>query len=170
MKRLFFLLTVLLALALGACQGSPPVPEETETPPPAPTASESTETPSADPAAPEATATPDDYPAQPTASAPESGYPAAPEESAPPSAYPPGEPVWVLRPLGEQCAEESTFEYASLEEAVSALEEADVNVLASETVSLMVCEACGCPTSDHYRVQIMGEDVETVRSMGWRTE
>jgi len=166
MKRHFILLSVLLALALGACQSSPAL-EETEPPP---QASESTETPAAAPDAPEGTATPGSYPAQPTASSPESGYPVAPEESAPSSAYPAGEPVWMLRPLGEQCADESTFAYASLREAVSAIEDAGVNVLSSEMVELMVCQACGCPTSEHYRVQILGEDVQTVRSLGWRTE
>lgn len=170
MKRIYILLSIALGLGLGACQGSSPVPEETEAPPAPPTASESTETPSAAPAAPEETATPNDYPAQPTASSPESGYPAAPEEAAPSAAYPPGEPVWVLYPLGEQCADESTFAYASLQEAVSALEDAGVNVLSSETVDLMVCQACGCPTSEHYRIQILGEDVQTIRSLGWRTE
>lgn len=168
MKRLIFLLSVLLVMVLGACQSSAPAPAETEAPPAAPTASEGTETPA--PAAPEATATPDEYPAQPTASAPESGYPPAPEEAAPSAAYPPGEPVWIVRPLGTQCEDESTFAYASLEEAVSALEEAGVDVLSSETVDLMVCQACGCPTSEHFRVQVLGEDVQSIRSMGWQTE
>jgi len=45
MKRFFFLLSLVLALTLGACQGGSPAPEETEAPPAAPTASEATETP-----------------------------------------------------------------------------------------------------------------------------
>ena len=170
MTRFFFLLNLVLALMLGACRASSPAPEETEAPPAAPTASEATGTPAAAPATPEATADPASYPAEPTASPPESGYPPPSEESPPSAAYPADEPVWVVRPRGEQCADESTFEYTSLREAVSALEDAGVNVLSSETVNLMVCEACGCPTSEHYRVEISGEDVPSVRSLGWRTE
>ena len=107
---------------------------------------------------------------QPTAASPEAGYPPPSEESAPPAAYPADEPVWIVRPRGEQCADESSFEYASLRDAVSALEEAGVTVLSSESVEFMVCQACGCPTSEHYRIEILGEDVETIRSLGWRTE
>lgn len=157
MKRFYLLLSTLLILALGACQSSAPAPEM-------PTSA------SEEPAG---TATPGSYPARPTASSSESGYPAEPEEpaeSAPAAAYPPGEPVWVIRPVGEQCADESTFAYGSLQEAVSALEEAGANVLSSESVDLMVCQACDCPTSEHYRVQILGEDVQTVRSLGWTAE
>lgn len=168
MKRHYVLLSTLLALALGACQSAAPAPEGTEPPPASPTTSEMVETPSSAAPVPERTATPGDYPARPTTAASESAYPAAPEESAPPSAYPADEPVWVVFPQGEQCADEST--YTSLSEAVSALEEAGVNVISSETVELMVCQACGCPTSEHYRVQISGEDVPTVRSLGWTVE
>lgn len=172
MKRFFFLLSILMALVLVACQGSSPAPEGTETPPPAPTTSEATgiiPTPASE--EPAETATPSSYPARPTTSSPESGYPPEElEESAPPPAYPPGEPVWVVRPVGEQCADESAFAYDSLQEAVSALEEAGVTILSSESVALMVCEACGCPTSEHYRVQVSGEDVRTARSLGWTTE
>lgn len=174
MKRFFFLLSALLVVALSACQGNSPAPEvATETPPPARATSAATEMPASTPEEPAATATPDNYPARPTASSPETGYPEAPEEpdeSAPSAAYPPGEPVWVIRPVGEQCADEGTFDYASLQEAVSALEEAGVNVLSSESVDLMVCEACGCPTSEHYRAQVSGEDVATARSFGWTME
>ena len=108
-------------------------------------------------------------PARPTVTSIPEGYP-APTEPALPEAYPAGATVWVLRPLGEQCVDPETYEYAEVDEAVAALEAAGVEVVASETVSLVVCEACDCPTSEHFRAQIAAEDLATAETLGWYRE
>ena len=111
----------------------------------------------------------DGYPAPPlpTPTSPPDGYP-APEAAAAtprPGAYPAaGDVIWIVRPMGEQCADPA---YDSLEEAVAALEAAGVSVSASEMTSLAVCQACGCPTSEHFRAQIDAEDLDKATGLGW---
>jgi len=95
------------------------------------------------------------------------GYP-APPTLAPPTAYP--EPiegsVWVLFPVGEQCAD-GTGRYEDLATAVAALTAAGVPVQDSEVAELIVCASCGCPTSAHYRLEIDAIYLETVKSLEW---
>lgn len=105
----------------------------------------------------------------------EEAYPSLPEPTAPAAGYPaPGEGVesatetWVVLPAGEQCAD--SLAYPSSDSAVATLEEAGVELLAVEETELLVCEACGCPTSTHYRVLISNEDLATAISFGWRPE
>lgn len=143
MRKLSLLLLLLIAFLLAACNGDTPE-EEQPTPRATPTVEEQS-----DP-------TPDDgYPAEPT-TAPDAGYPAEVAEG------------WVIRPAGEQCAE--NLAYPSSDSAVADLEAAGVELLAVEETELTVCEACGCPTSAHYRVLISGDDIPTALSLGWQLE
>jgi hypothetical protein len=73
--------------------------------------------------------------------------------------------VWVVHPLGTQC-EDGRF-YDSVDAAVSALTEADIDVLRGTTTDLNVCLACGCPTSTHYRLHIAEDDLPTAERLGW---
>lgn len=157
MIRQFLLATVILVAAV-ACGGNV---EETAVP--APTAT----VPAATVTVPAATATSASYPVP------------SPEPTLQLTAYPPPTPVpdpypdgtvSILRPWGSQCEDESTFTYANLDEAVDALASEGVEVLEAETVGLMVCEACGCPTSEHFRVLIQADDLATAQPLGWTQE
>lgn len=107
--------------------------------------------------------------AEPLPGSPDSsGYPAPPPATPAPESYPEGTLFWMIHPVGLQC-EESPI-YPQIEDAISALEEQGVEVLRSEPVSMLVCEACGCPTSEHYRVQIEAGDLETAIAIGWTRE
>ncbi len=146
MKKRSLLIMILFALLLAACNGD--APEEEEEPIARPT-------PTTDVVAP----TPDSEaypPARPQPTAPADGYPAADAQG------------WVIRPVGEQCAD--TLAYPTSDSAVADLEAAGVEILAVEETELLVCEACGCPTSAHYRVLVSGEDLPTAYSLGWQRE
>jgi hypothetical protein len=67
--------------------------------------------------------------------------------------------------MGLQC-EEAIF--PDLSAAISSLEEAGIAVVAAEEIGLGVCEACGCATSEHFRVQINVEDLDRALEMGWQ--
>lgn len=112
------------------------------------------------------------YPARPTPTPFPEGYPdpASLEPTPEPTGYPADMEVWIVRPLGQQCVDPSTYEFEDLEAAVQSLTEADVEVLSSEEVTKPVCEACDCSTSEHYRVQIRAEDLSIAQSMGWFQE
>ena len=156
------LLTLIAALLLVACGGS----ENDETP-----ADESQDTflpvvPNADsdedqPASPDL---PSDYPAPATVA---SGYPEPSVPTATPDPYPSGNLI-MIRPMGEQCAPTSDFE--SAQEAVDELEGQGIKVLEYEEVDLIVCSACGCPTSEHIRVTLDPADMAQAQSLGWRRE
>lgn len=157
MRLLYIMLAIFGLLSLGACGasvGETPTLESGEATATAPVISTD-----AYPAQPTPTAIPEDYPA-----------PVTPEATAEPTAYPADKEVWIVRPLGQQCVDPSTYEYADLEAAVASLTEADVEVLASEEVTRPVCEACDCSTSEHFRVQIRAEDLALTQSMGWFEE
>jgi hypothetical protein len=116
--------------------------------------------------------------------------PVEPEAYPPPSdsdsdAYPPPPPtpaqesypdpesaatdlIWVIRPVGEQCAAET--DYADLQAAVADLIAIGVHVETSETIDLIVCQACGCPTSAHFRAQIPASDFSDAEQLGWLQE
>lgn len=158
MKPITFLTAALLFM-LAACSGGPQ-PDPTATSPSAPT----------EPAGAAPTDTPQGYPAAPAPTEAPGDYPAAPTQAAAPNGYPADMPVWVLLPLGEQCVDPETYEYADLQAAVGALEDVGVEVMASETVELGVCEACDCPTSEHFRVQIQAQDLAGAESLGWSRE
>ena len=145
-KHSLLIIFLLFALLLAACNGNGGVEEAEPTPRPTPTTGET------------APPTPEEgYPAQPT-DPPVSGYPV--EEV--------GAEGWVVRPAGEQCAE--SLAYPSAESATADLEAAGITILAVEETELLVCEACGCPTSAHYRVLVSAEDLPTALSLGWQHE
>lgn len=113
------------------------------------------------PPPPTATPYPENYPVPPTPP-PHNPYPAAET----------GESgvVWILHPLGMQCADTSTFKYANQQAARADLTAAGITVSQMETVELMVCQACDCPTSTHYRAQINGADLNKAIALGWTAE
>jgi hypothetical protein len=111
------------------------------------------------------------YPAAPLPSEPLApGYPAQPPAIIPGQSAYPGEGVWILRPLGIQCEDETQPGYADLDETVETLTNAGITVLASEETYLMVAAMCGAPTSAHYRVQIDPADLDQALAMGWTRE
>lgn len=143
MKK-YTLLLLMIAFLLAACNGNATEENPTQPPRPTPTVEESTPAPD------------DGYPpAQPTAPAPE--YPAEAATEG-----------WVIRPAGEQCAD--TLAYPDSNSAVTDLEQAGIEILAVEETELLVCEACGCPTSAHYRVLLAAGDIPTAISLGWQVE
>jgi len=50
------------------------------------------------------------------------------------------------------------------------LEEKGVTVFKSEPFGMAVCEACGCPTSEHYRINIDANDLVKAVALGWNRE
>lgn len=171
-RRFYYLwLFILMAALLAAC--GPPAPETEEMTEPAPTApgeEEETEP------QPRPTITPDPnmvdeeegeagYPAQPATAVPQEGYPAqAPTVDPYPNA---DEFVWVRRPAGEQCADADPLEMG---EAMATLADEGIRVREQTSVELAVCQACGCPTSLHFRAQIAPEDVSRAVELGWEPE
>lgn len=160
-KRMIILIFSLCLLLLAACNG----PEEPNANDPTPFISPSlTPIPTTDPAYPGPqvvnTPPPAAYPIQPT--------PALVQPNAYPGAD--GETMWVVRPLGQQCVDPSTYTYPDLSTAVAALTNAGITVLSSEEIALMVCEACDCPTSEHFRVLINNSDYAAAQTLGWVAE
>jgi hypothetical protein len=156
-KRFLLLLTGLLTFLLAACNSGNVEPEATlPVPPPSLTPAATTGPSYPGPVA--NTPIPDGYPF-PTAPAAPVGYPDAAANL-----------IWVIRPLGQQCVDPATYIYPDLSTAISALTDAGVAVLASEEIAMMVCEACDCPTSEHFRVQIYSADLAKVEPLGWIAE
>lgn len=160
MKRMDIVLLLCLLMLLGACQSAP---QETATPPAGDDIEDST------PASPP---TGEAYPAQPSPTPRDADYPAPepPATQGPPTAYPPDMALWIIRPLGEQCADPASYAYQNIDEAATALEEAGVEVLETAEVTLAVCTACDCPTSEHFRAQIRAQDLAVAQELGWRQE
>jgi hypothetical protein len=102
-----------------------------------------------------------DYPdpPPPPPESPPSGYDAYPETS---------NTVWILFPVGEQCSDESR--YVDLVTAVADLTAAGITVYESEVTELIVCSACGCPTSAHFRVSIDANQLATAEELRWEVE
>ena len=121
-------------------------------------------------AAPESAPTEEAYPIPVPSPVPiDEGYPAVPPTSPPPSPYPvTGDPVWVLHPVGEQCSDETV--YPDETTAVAALTAAGITVYESEVTELIVCSACGCPTSAHYRISIDSGQLGAARALNWTVE
>jgi hypothetical protein len=172
MKKLILLLILLAAVALTGCFGDdeeatgepgedvPVLPVAT----PAESGSDGTDDgdePGSDgyPGPPEEPGYP--APLLPTAISP--GYPApSPEATSDP--YPGGFAIFT-QPAGLQC-EEPLF--ADMDAAVAQLKEAGIEVHEISRLDLMVCEACGCPTSVQFRVLIDPADVAAALRLGWQ--
>lgn len=163
MRYLNIMLAMVGMIVLSACG-----PQAAETPAP-PSGGQPTIT-TAAPATDEA------YPAQPPTPTPVTAeeYPGpasnTPQPTSEPTAYPADKEVWVVRPLGQQCVDPATYEFADLDAAMQSLEEAGVEVLASEEVIRPVCQACDCSTSEHFRVQLLARDLAVAESLGWFQE
>jgi hypothetical protein len=91
-------------------------------------------------------------------------YPLIDEPWSTPDPYPDGVAI-IIHPAGEQCAE--TLIYPDLDSAVNILEDAGVTVVDSEQFEQVVCQACGCPTSQYYRLQIEPESLSKAMALGW---
>ncbi len=76
-----------------------------------------------------------------------------------------GEYIWMSVPMGEQCAESMT--YPTMQDAVWVLQGEGIGVFNQRTEDLMVCSACGCPTSTHYSMQILATDQAAAEELGW---
>ncbi len=109
------------------------------------------------------------YPVLPTPTLSPAGY-AVPTQPPPLNAYPEatGTLVWILKPVGEQCAE--TPATPDLQTAVADMVAFGIPVVASEVVELPVCTACGCPTSAHFRMQIDTGYLGNATALGWVAE
>jgi hypothetical protein len=118
-----------------------------------------------------ATDAPEAYPSQPTAVPQTDGYPAPAAPVATIDPYPGAVDgfIWMLLPVGVQC-EDDASPYTDLQDALAGLTAVSVQTGQSEITELMVCTACGCPTSAHYRVQVSIEDVGAAQSLGWKRE
>ena len=170
MKKLMLAIILLAAVTLVACAvdtddeatGEPALPGTTST-------AAGSDNSVADPDAPVSTGIPgsdgypgpDDNSALPATALP-AGYPVpsrAPTRDPYPSSY-----AILIRPAGVQCEDPL---YADMDAAVADLKSAGVKVHEVSQVELMVCQACGCPTSNHYRVRIEPLDLETALTLGW---
>ena len=163
MKKCLTFFSLLLMVILAACTSGNQEPTEE----PAATASPALKT-----VPPKATdigpITPVPYPppredaGYPAPALPE-GYP-APELQATIDPYPGGFAV-IQHPAGVQCEDPL---YPDLDSAIAALEEAGIKTNKAEVIEMMVCTACGCPTSTHYRVLIAPIDLNEALSLGWQ--
>ena len=165
-------LILLIAFVLGACQStqdpeptSEPTEEIPDSPPPtlpsllpAPTRDEAYPAPTTAGAYPG----PDQQTPIPTATFP-AGYPEPPTPLPTIDPYP-GGVAEILIPAGIQC-EDPVFN--SLEEAIATLDENGISVLSSGQEELLVCTACNCPTSLHYKATIPPEELPAARALGW---
>lgn len=186
MKRLLWLLAVTLWLTAVSCS---PATVDEESPDETPSDSDGgglIEAPEAEPDIfPRSTLTPPPVgePSEPeTAPSSDAGYPAPPPAPTLPEGYeiptpPPslspypeatGTLIWILKPVGEQCAE--TPATPDLQTAVADLIALGIPVEASEMVDLIVCSACGCPTSAHFRLQIDSGYLGNAEVLGWFAE
>jgi hypothetical protein len=55
-----------------------------------------------------------------------------------------------------------------MDAAAAQLEEAGINVHDISRLDMMVCEACGCPTGEQFRVLIDPADVAAALLLGWQ--
>jgi hypothetical protein len=180
-KRLVWILAVLLWLTAVSCS---PATGEEESPAPAGNDGGLNEAPLVDPDVfPRSTLTPPPV-APETAPGSDAGYPipqlpppaTLPEGYALPpltvtiNAYPAatGTLIWILKPVGEQCAE--TPPTPDLQTAVADMVAFGIPVEAFEMADLPVCSACGCPTSAHFRLQIDSGYLDNAEVLGWFAE
>ena len=95
------------------------------------------------------------------------GYPIGPFPTLTPFVYPAGTTFWIVRSAGLQC--ESPI-YEDLNAATSALQASGIEVQEALEVDLIVCQACGCPTSQTFRALISADDLSAAEDLGWTKE
>ncbi|MCA9898562.1 MAG: hypothetical protein KC433_10265 [Anaerolineales bacterium] len=192
MKRFFLFLLLAVGVWFTAVACGSAIDDEAPTPTPvenieeggalnaAPENSNSASQPEPD-VLPRATLTP------PPVSEPESasdGYPAPafpsptplPEGYVAPPPPPPLDPypeangtlIWIIKPVGTQCAEAPAT--PDLQTAVADMVAFGIPVEASEMIDLAVCTACDCPTSAHFRLQIDSGYLGNAEILGWVAE
>jgi hypothetical protein len=172
MKKRIITMILLFTLFVTACSAS--IPTETrpaaqpkdassEQARPTPTNTNS-EAESVNPAVP--------YPGNPPTAIPASEDYPAPQQIIPTqNPYPEDEKtVWILHPVGIQCEDAEASKYQNEQEVVSGLKAAGLTVHHVATIELMVCTACGCPTSAHFRAEINASDLEKAIDLGWEPE
>ena len=79
-----------------------------------------------------------------------------------------GQLIWILKPVGQQCAETPTT--PDLPTAVADMIAFGIPVEASEMAEMDVCTECGCPTSAHFRLQIDAGYLGNAQVLGWVAE
>lgn len=166
MKKSILIIGLIMVLLLSACSGAADEEPTTESEPATEEASPALPTvdsPLIDPSYP-GPEEPAGYPGPVN----EPGYPAPLIPTPTPDSYPAGTMFWITHPAGLQC--EQPLIYPELDDAIAALEEIGVTVVKSEAIGMMVCEACGCPTSEHYRVHIDAADLQAAITLGWVRE
>jgi hypothetical protein len=174
LKQYLFRSVTAALLLLSACRGAatPEVPAATPPPYPGPAPALPDRDPY--PVRPTPTSLPAPYPSleepAPTSTPPAQATLAAADQPVPAGTDPAGEAIWLLRPWGIQCEEPAGFEYRDVHAAAAALDEAGIEVLAAESVELMVCQACGCATSEHFRVLIPAAGLSQALDLGWMQE
>lgn len=166
MKRITLISLLLVILALAACGPASTTPSapavENSDPPARPTPTNLPDT--------GGNEMPAGYPPPPTTPPLPEGYP-APVVAPTYDPYPaPGDTVWMLHPVGIQCQDAAKSKYQNEQEAISALTAAGITVQQMTTTELMVCSACDCPTSAHYRAEINAADMNKATALGWTLE
>ncbi len=175
MNKRAILLILLLSILLVACR-SDQEPEATSEPAeeipdlPAPTLPALLPAPTRDEAYPAPTEVgaypgPGEQVVIPTATLPD-GYPEPPTPLPTIDPYPGGVAVIVI-PAGIQCEDPR---FSNLEEALATLEESGLTVLSAEEEELLVCTACNCPTSLHFKVTIPPDELAAALVLGWQRQ
>ena len=168
MKKFTILLVFLFILVTTACGSS--IPTTTRPANESNNASQARPTPTSESSAPESTDLPIPYPGAAATAVINSNsddYP-APQIIRTIDPYPAeSSTVWVVHPVGIQCEDTATAKYQSEQDVQAGLTAAGITVYDVTTTELMVCSACGCPTSIHYRVEMSASDLNKAISLGW---
>lgn len=173
MHNRYYIIFSTFLLLLGACTPAPEVEDAATAV--SPTTAPLQEAPAALPtllptATVEVEVEPDEagYPApkQAPSRAEDASYPAPPTPLPPPEAYPGGF-VWITHPSGLQCEEGTLPGYENLDNAVTSLTSAGINVAVADEIELFVATVCGGPVSKHYRAQIGNDHLQNAISIGW---
>ena len=168
MKKFTVLLVFLFILVTTACGSS--IPTTTRPANESNDTNQARPTPTSESSVPESTDLPIPYPgaaATAVINSNSADYPA-------PQEYPTIDPypaesgtAWVVYPVGIQCEDAAASKYQSEQDVQAGLTAAGITVHDVTTTELMVCSACGCPTSIHYYVEINTSDLNKAISLGW---
>lgn len=167
---IFFFLFATIAFSVTACGAS--IPTTTRPANENDSSNQARPSPTSENHTAESTALPMPYPGVPaTAVSNPEGYPAAQEIYPTIDPYPAdANTVWLVHPVGVQCEDASTSKYQSEQDVKAGLTAAGIPVYSVTTTDLMVCQACGCPTSIHYRVEINETNLDKAIALGWTAE